>query len=441
MNDETVELRRAIEALRAGVPNRDVVRHIEPAQADLIERFDRMLETAQSGWRDEKIAPGMLIEGDFGSGKSHWLEFFQHAALESAFICSTVTLNKETPLHDLGKLFRASVESAMAPGKRGPALSEIAHTYDPASAPGFRDLSEWTLSTPGLDPRFRATLLVFERTRDPDLRQQILDEWTGNPMRVPDLKAALKGIGERTSYSITRPLKGTLLQRFQFLTRFFISAGYNGWALLIDETELVSRYSLRQRARAYAHLAQLLGLVKEAAVPGMASVFTITKDYAGQVLYGRKHDVANIPARLQGTRQEEYIAAAETGMKAIQSRGLGLRPPTRDQVMEIYQKVRSLYSRAYGWGAPELTDRREYSSTTSLRQHIRSWITLWDLKRLYNYEAHTIYETVVQSYEEDPDLQRETPDTPDSTTAEDLYSPPRETRPAPRGDDGPVRSL
>ncbi|MCA1597295.1 MAG: ATP-binding protein, partial [Chloroflexi bacterium] len=407
MNSEIVQFRRAVEALRAGVPNRDVVRHIAPVQSDILERFDRMLEVSQSGWPSGKQAAGLLLQGEFGSGKSHWLEYFQNIALEGHFICSTVLLNKETPLHDLAKVFRASVQSAAARGKVGPALTEVAHGYDADKALHHRELVEWCHHTAGLDPRFATTLLLFERSRDPDLRQQIIDEWTGNPMRVPDLRAALTEVGERKNYPVSRPIKGQLLQRFQFLSRFFIAAGYSGWVLLVDETEMVSRYTLRQRGKAYAHLAQLAGLDRDASVPGLASVFTITQDYTGQVLHGRKNDVESIPARMNGSTLAGYVAAAEIGMKAIQSRGLDLRSPTRDQVTEIYQKVRSLYSRAYGWPAPDLENRREHSSTTSMRQHIRSWITTWDLRRLYNYKAQLIVEDVVQSYEEDPEMQEE----------------------------------
>src|SRR5438128_9979636 len=105
-----VDQLRAVEALRAGVPNRDVVRQLPPVQADIEERFHTLLEAAEAGWEEEKQAPGLLLEGDFGTGKSHWLEYFQHVALESNFVCSTVVVNKEPPLYDLPKVVRACNE-------------------------------------------------------------------------------------------------------------------------------------------------------------------------------------------------------------------------------------------------------------------------------------------------------------------------------------------
>ncbi len=84
MNRETVERRRAIEALRAGVPNRDVVRLLPPEQRDIDERFQALLANAEKGLGEDKPTAGILLEGDFGTGKSHWLEYFRHQALEKS---------------------------------------------------------------------------------------------------------------------------------------------------------------------------------------------------------------------------------------------------------------------------------------------------------------------------------------------------------------------
>jgi len=404
---ESVDQFRAIEALRAGVPNRDVVRQLQPMQDDVEERFQALLDTTEGAWPEGVHAPGILLEGDFGTGKSHWLEYFRHLALESRFVCSTVVINKETPLHDLVKVFRAAAASAVATGTTGPLLEEIPFTYNEERAPHYRELWEWLGQNPSVDPRFGATLLLFVRTSDPELRRRIVAEWSGDPMRVSDLKAALRELGEPRAVPASRPVRETMLQRFEFLSRFFRSAGYRGWVLLFDEAEMISKYSLRQRAKAYAHMGQLLGAVKGVEIPGVASVFTITKDYAGQVLFGRKNDVEAIPARLPWTRDEPYLAPAESGMRVIRSKGLELRSPSREQIHATYCKVRELYSAAYDWDAPEIADAREYSSSTPMRQYVRAWITIWDLRRLYHYEADVVAERPQISYEEDTDLQSE----------------------------------
>ena len=55
-----------------------------------------------------------------------------------------------------------------------------------------------------------------------------------------------------------------------------VAAGYSGWVLLVDEVELVGRYSFGpQRARSYAELARLMGKLEAFNLPGLTSVFTI----------------------------------------------------------------------------------------------------------------------------------------------------------------------
>jgi hypothetical protein len=426
MDRDSVNKLRAIEALRAGVPNRDVVRELPPVQADVEDRFDALLEVTGLSEEDQKPLPGLLLEGDFGTGKSHWLEYFRHLALDANFICSTVVLNKETPLYDLNKVYRACVEAAVAPDRTGPALAEIVSTYRPDSAPRYREFVEWINRTPGLDARYGATLALLAQGMDEQWQQKIILEWTGDPMKVVELREALQAAGAG-SLRVGKAEKTTPLQRYEFLTRFFRSAGYSGWVVLLDEAEMISKYSLRQRGKAYAHLAQLLGLQKGAAVPGLAAVFTITKDYAGEVLYGKKNDKDNIPAKLTGTRDEEVIGLAEIGMKAISSRGTELRPPSADQVQEVYSRVWSLYTRAYDWSAPDISNRREHSQRTAMRQHIRSWINTWDLRRLYDYQAHLVVEEVTVSLDEDADMQTEAlnarADSEDAKDGEGAHNP------------------
>ena len=50
MNSEMIARRRAIEALRAGVPNRDVVRLLPPEQRDLARNFRRCWRRPSTAW-------------------------------------------------------------------------------------------------------------------------------------------------------------------------------------------------------------------------------------------------------------------------------------------------------------------------------------------------------------------------------------------------------
>ena len=117
--------RRALEALRAGVPNRDAVAALGSQQTAVEDRFTQLLGAIDSGPGGEP-AGGMLISGGFGAGKSHVLEYLSHLALGAGFVVSKVVISKETALHDPAKVFAAAIDDARIPGKTGSAIDEIA---------------------------------------------------------------------------------------------------------------------------------------------------------------------------------------------------------------------------------------------------------------------------------------------------------------------------
>ncbi len=84
-----------------------------------------------------------------------------------------------------------------------------------------------------------------------------------------------------------------------------------------------------------------------------------------------------------------------------------LRPARRDEFAELKERVRRLHSLAFDWEAPEIGDREALSSQ-SIREHIESWITRWDLMLLYpDYGADIVVDDIRPDYSEDADLSRE----------------------------------
>lgn len=153
-SDGYVRDRRAIEALRSGVPNHDTVRALGCAQPEIEEAFRRQLMAAADGVAADSQAPGLLVSGDFGSGKSHLLEYLMHVALEQRFVCSKVVISKETPLHDPAKLYRSAIRAAVVPDRKGSALTEVASSLD-FSSELYADFYKWVNQPDiGLNSRF-----------------------------------------------------------------------------------------------------------------------------------------------------------------------------------------------------------------------------------------------------------------------------------------------
>jgi hypothetical protein len=404
------QARRAIEALRAGVPNRDAVRALGSAAPEIEDRFQHLLSTVQEQGSEVGGPAGFLLAGNFGSGKSHLLESLQHRAREQGFVTAKILVSKETPLYDPIKLFRAAIGAAQLPGRRGAALTQIAEELNPRDE-RFLDFYTWVQQARPevLNQRFAASLNLFEDARghDPELFERILAFWAGDPIQIGDLKRALKAKGERATYQFDKIEQRDLaLQRFRFAAALMLAAGFKGWALLVDEVELIGRYSLVQRGRSYAELARWTGGIKGETYPGVMSVFAITSDFETAVIEIRR-DRENVPNKLRAAIRESERALAphaERGMRVI-GRPLRLPSPNRNTVRRTYEQVRRLHGLAYDWDPPAVGSA-PFATSTSMREYIRWWITEWDLKRLFpEYQPEIEATPLTFDYSEDADLQ------------------------------------
>lgn len=404
-----LQSRRAIEALRAGVPNRDAVGLLGSAQPQIEERFQQHLAAIQASISQGTQAPGLLIAGDFGAGKSHLLEYCEHLALEQRFVCSKIVISKETPLFDPAKLYRVALHALVVPDRRSHGLTEVAASLD-CDSPGYPDLLAWA-SGPGagLNSRFPATLFLYGRITSEEERNRLVGFWSGDPLSVADLRRWLRAEGESAAYPLeSLAARDLALQRFRFAPRLIAAAGYAGWVLLIDEVELIGRYSFKQRARSYAELARWAGKLDNESYLGLGTVFAITADFAAAVLEDR-NDAEAVPGKLRASLLESdqtLASQAERGIRLLQRDSVRLRPPTRETIDETRAVVRELHAQAYRWQPPALTaDPR--LSTTSMRQYVRRWINEWDPRRLEpTVTPDTLIADFTVDYSENPDLEQ-----------------------------------
>ncbi len=383
---QSIDYRRAIEALRNGVPNRHAVSVLGSNQPKVESVFLKRLASVATSASEGKRVQGLLISGGFGTGKSHLLDYLEHLAVEKNFVCSRVVISKETPLFDPAKMYAAAIDGALVPGLSGEAIREIALRLQPNS-PAYADFLEWANSpASGLSDVFKATILLHERlNNDPELVDQIANFWSGERIAVSRIRQGLKQINCAGMYSL-KPvkMKDLALQRFIFASRLILAAGYSGWVLLIDEVELVGRYSLLQRGRSYAELARWMGRVEGDVYPGLTAVAAITDDFELAVLQ-EKNDRDIVGARLRAKDTDEYFTLAgraETGMRFIEREALTLEPPDQSTLAHTYQRLKEIHARAYGWDPPEIRPA-VISMTRRMRSHVRRWVNEWDLKRLY----------------------------------------------------------
>jgi P-loop Domain of unknown function (DUF2791) len=416
-DDDRLARRRAVEALRSGVPNADAVIAFGSGQSDIEDRFTGLLEGIVAPRNGRLGRASMLLGAGFGEGKSHLLTHLGHLATSAGFVVSTVVISKETPLHDPAKVLRAAVESAVAPDGARDVVAEAAAALDTDSS-GYAELLRW-LRGPGRDmnERFDATLLLHQRLGSdaPGADEEFLDSivrfWSGDPLLMPDLRRQLKAVGEAKTFTFS-PVKVRDLarQRLRFLPRLLRAGGCTGWVVLFDEVELIGRYSLLQRGRSYAELARWLdGDPGDEAEP-LVTVAAITDDFETAVLSG-KNDRKGLPRRLRDKQTEEYAemaALAEMGMQHIERDLLPLVPPDEAELGRAYRTLRQMHGGAYGWEPPDVAGLEQLGATR-MRQYVRAWINEWDLVRLDPcYRPITDVVDVPADYREQAELNDET---------------------------------
>jgi hypothetical protein len=389
VNDETISERRAIEALRAGVPNGDAVRALGSSQQEIIDAFDGQLSNAAE--ITARGATGFVFSGTFGSGKSHLVEELHQRALASNFVSSKVSISKETPLHLPARVVQSVIGAMQAKDKPEGLLLDMILSYK-SDRPAARDLTKWCGSAAsGVSVTF-GTLLELRDAGIEDLEiiDLVLRYFSCENVLISTLRRRV------VEYGVTSPAEAVLAidrpwQTVRFLSRFCQVNGYRGWVIFLDETELISKYGPISRARAYEQLGRWLGLRTDHRVSGTAVVATVIDDFAFAVL-GSQGDRWLMPEKLASSNRPADIAGVPFAADAIGAidAALHLKQMTDAQIRKAHSILREAHSRAYGWEAPEL--EIDFRSQNPMRLYVRRWINEWDLRRLYGRESHLQFE-------------------------------------------------
>ena len=408
-NGQRLSSRLALEALRNGVPNREAVKILGSNQPRAERRFEEMLRDAADGENPPRNALGMLVSGDFGTGKSHLLTHLEHRVLSEGFVCSTVAISKETPLYDLGKVFKSAMDNGLLLDRNGRLIEELGQSLK-HDTEEYANFFEWAndARSSQLHPIFPASLLVHERSNDIELDSEIENFWAGDKVYVSKVKGGLREIGQLKNYSFRAPkMRNIPPQRLSFMFELIKAAGYKGWVVLLDEIELVAQYSQLQRGRSYAELSRWMGRADDGQYPGLVAVGTVTDDFAREIISpeGSKKDSDYVAPKL-AARYGNMVSRAEMGMRLLEEGYTKLDVPTDEDVRETVEKLRRVYAVAYGWEAQALSAQpRGAGYQNRMRYRVRTSINEWDLLRLYpDYNPQTDVHEFRHTYEEYPDL-------------------------------------
>jgi hypothetical protein len=403
-----LEARTAIEALRAGVPNRAAVRLMGTAESGIETAFDQLLGAV---WAEAAAPRGLGIAGGFGSGKSHMLAYLAEVARTHEFVVSRVVISKETPLADPARLFEVALRGAILPDRNDDALAGALAAL--RGAPERFDALEAEVRAPetALAPIFAAILFLLRRPNLPPETARRCERFlAGGRMAAAVFRQALASVGAARMFDVKLPSAAELtMQRIRFAGMLFHAAGFAGWCLLLDEVELIGRYTPLARGLAYAWLATWLGLEGAMPFPGVAAVYAITDDFVAAVIEARQ-DTERLSERLllKGREQESMLAVGAIRHIEDTVRRHRLPLPGAEELARDCRKLQDIYTQAYDWPAPELAPG-ERTATRTMRQYVKAWITQWDMLRLGDAGGAIFEETMHSNYQEDAGLETTEP--------------------------------
>ena len=346
-----LEARIAIEALRAGVPNRAAVRLMGTEEPSLEHEFDAQLHNV---WADRSRA-GLGIAGGFGSGKSHFLGYLAEVARAQNFVVSRVVVSKETPLSDPARVFEEAVRGATLPDRHDDAITGALTILRQSRERMAALEAAVAQADDALAPIFSALLFLLQRDTLPTgFTRQMERFLAGGKLRSADVRQALAAVGGARKFELRLPAVALLMeQRIHFLTALLHAAGYAGWCLLFDEVELIGRYTPLRRALAYAWLATWLGLEGARAWPGIVAAYAITDDFVTAVI-DERDDRTRLTERLRLKERDHEARLASAAMAHIAQtvRSHRLRAPGIDELVRANLRLGELYREAYGWEPP-----------------------------------------------------------------------------------------
>ncbi|HXZ17849.1 MAG TPA: BREX system ATP-binding domain-containing protein [Roseiarcus sp.] len=406
MDDRSqVMARGAIEALRAGVPNRAAIRLLGERGGALVNSFLDSLQQCSQGLDTGRQPNGVLVWGGFGAGKSHLLGYMRELALERNFAVSLVPVSKETPMFDPGRLFAAAVRTAEVQGANDDLMTVVLSRLKPNTEP-FERLEDWATreaQAGSLSTIFPALLWLIPHL-GPDEHARIARFFGGGRLNATVARSWLREKGAAKLFDI-RPTKEKELarQRIRFAPRLMSSSGLAGWCLLLDEVELIGRYSLLQRGRSYAELAGWFGRADTDAFAGIVTVAAFTDDYIDQMFDTRRDEERIAPALEQKGLVSQALLAGRLMSEMRSMPGVRLSAPDEEARRDAQKRIGDLYSVAYKWTPPPLAITR--SAQYSMRQHIKSWITEWDIERLFGERPNIEVKSTPTDYTPSEDLE------------------------------------
>ena len=367
--------RHIIEALRSGVPSREVGEYFSEARPGMRAKIASRLQAA----REENKSGGMIFKGKYGEGKTHMLHTAFTMAAENNMVVSMVALGKETPMEKPWELYRKLIANTWLPGARQPGFREKVEELTAGSSL-TSELLAYTATQ--LDTnKLYFLLAAMTRTQDEDERAAFMADLEGDYTGQPLIKRSYRRIsGSPARFSENFSKTKHWRDYYCFMSHFFHQLGYDGWVILLDEAELIGRMGKKTRMKSYLRIQDFLK--PDPRLENTVTLLAFSESYQADVIEKRKEFQGVKDVLGEGT---EEARAAEAVLNAFLT-APELSPLSREEVLQVLRDIEQFHALAYDW-QPNVPEEEIYRATEKggylLRTKLRGAIELLD--QLYQY--------------------------------------------------------
>jgi len=372
---------RIIETLRSGVSSRRLSAIFSYGREALLEAVQRDLDTVAAG----KGTRAVVLRGDYGEGKTHFLNTVFNLAQKLNFAVSFVILSKETPFNRLDRVYPKVTCETYLPGEVEPGLETLLRDIHPDSAVAEELLD---FARTGLHPKITVVLENYFQAPESYHVHLLYRDLMGDWLPLPQLKSLHR-------FNFGRPVKIEKFKPqlhvwdyFRLLSHLIRARGFAGWVILFDEFELVGTLGIAARSGAYCNLARFLFPEGSGSLEAAYVIFsTFSGFWSVRLLAERRPDTAEVPARLLAKGEPQKAELAKRALNILLQDTVTLESLPSGEVRGCLTAIRDLHARAYGW-APDIDLDEILNATkhTRLRTKIRYALEYLDLKYLYREE-------------------------------------------------------
>jgi hypothetical protein len=318
--------------------------------------LDRYLQALDNEYLASYLADGnsifKMVVGPYGAGKTHFLYSLRDQARSRHYAVSYVTLKRnESPFHELHKVYKTIADGLLTPYQSDdgqPAEQGIGSFLRAWYARQYLTLEQEGFSTArisellneqinGLEiayPSYRSAVQAALRAyhQGNETLFTLTTQWLrGEVTATPELKKL------RISDKLD---KATAFKFLSSLSRTVRALGYTGLVILLDEAEISSGLTVRNREALLSNLRELIDECGRSAFSAVMLVYAVPNT---DFLNGREGVYEALNQRLES----RFSPVNPSGVKVMLEKTVGDR---QSFLVELGSKISNIYRVAYQTG-------------------------------------------------------------------------------------------